>query len=601
MVIYNPLDKFYKSITGASRADEKITFRVKGDFGSVVLLLKNDKTGCCDYLAMLKIDDYFCIDLTLSVGLYFYCFLLEDGRHVGLGGEYLGVISDNPVFFQHTVYSVDFCTPKWLKGGIIYQIFPDRFYNSNPERAVFKEKNYHKNWSDVPIYEPNEHGQVMNNDFFGGDINGIIEKLDYLKSLSVTAIYLNPIFRAYSNHRYDTGNYMEIDPVLGTEEDFCRLISKAREKGIEIILDGVFNHTGDDSLYFNKYGNYESLGAYQSKESKYYGWYNFNNYPNKYESWWGISTLPSVNETNEDFIDYITGNDGVLERYTKLGIGGWRLDVVDELPDDFVKRIRLAVKGVNPNAVIIGEVWEDASNKTAYGVRREYFQGQELDSVMNYPLKNAIISYVRNCDVKILSRVIKEQLDHYPKAVLDSLMNILSTHDTKRLITALNGVDMEGKSKREMENTFIPDIEMNNARFNVKIASLLQYTLCGVPCVYYGDEIAMQGYIDPLNRRTYPWGNEDEEMLNWYKKIGKIRRFYSAFDSGEFEELFSSDGAFVFVRKDDESELLVATNVGDGEFVLNFDGKLLDLISGNEYSEEFLLSKKSCAVLVKNT
>lgn len=599
MIIFNPLDKFYKSDIGAVCADKSVTFRVKGDFDSVVFVLKSDKTGEENYFSMTKLGDVFAIDVKLEVGLYYYCFNLSNGKFIGLGNDYLGVITDNPVLFQHTVFSKDYSVPNWLNGGIIYQIFPDRFCCSGSNKKIEDGKVLHDRWSDTPIYEPNEFGQVLNNDFFGGDLKGITSKLDYLFDLGVTAIYLNPIFKAYSNHRYDTGNYMQIDPLLGTEEDLKELINCAKDKGIKIILDGVFNHTGDDSLYFNRYGNYDSLGAYQSKDSPYYTWYNFTNYPKNYEAWWGIKTLPSVNESNPDFINYITGVDGVLEHYTKLGVGGWRLDVVDELPSEFVKKIRKAVKGINNDGIIIGEVWEDASNKIAYGVRREYFQGAELDSVMNYPLKNAIINYVRNGDERQLSWVIKEQIDHYPKAVLDSLMNILSTHDTKRLITSLAGENLDGKTKKVMEKTFISEEKMRDARVRVKIASLLQYTLCGVPCVYYGDEIGMQGYIDPLNRRTYPWGNEDDELLSWYKFLGQLRSEISAFSNGEYEELFASGGAFVYARRDDKSEILVATNIGDGEYVINFEGKLYDYITKKSYTEEFSLKGNSIAVLIK--
>ena len=381
--MYNPLNSFYKSTIGAVCAEKEITFRVKGDFNSVVFVLKRDAEDSCCYFDLTKNKDFFETTLKFSSGLYFYCFKVNDNKYISLSKDYVGVVTDEPIYFQLSVYEGNYNVPQWIYGGVIYQIFPDRFCVGNNTKKNTEGRVVHSDLNDTPIFLPNEQGQVLNNDFFCGDINGIISKLDYIKNLGVNVIYLNPIFKAYSNHRYDTGDYMQIDPMLGDINDFKQLIAKAREYGIKIVLDGVFNHTGDDSLYFNKYGNYDSIGAYQSKDSKYYDWYNFKSYPNEYESWWGIKTLPSVNENCKSYIDFITGKDGVIEYYTKLGIGGWRLDVVDELPDFFVEKIRSSAKTINKDAVIIGEVWEDASNKIAYGKRRKYFQGKELDSVMN--------------------------------------------------------------------------------------------------------------------------------------------------------------------------------------------------------------------------
>ncbi len=598
MTYYNPLDKYYKSHIGAVSAKTEITFRVKGDFDSVVFILKKDNEDNCRYLNMQKTGDCFVLNAEFDVGLYFYRFSVGGDKFLGLGENYCGVITDKPNDFQLTVYDKDYSVPEWLKGGVIYQIFPDRFCNGGGEKLVHKNKILHKTWSEMPIFEPNEKGQILNNDFFGGDLKGIINKLEYIKSLGVNAIYLNPIFEAFSNHRYDTGDYMKIDPLLGTEEDFINLINTAENLGIKIILDGVFNHTGDDSLYFNKYGNYDSLGAYQSKDSKYYGWYNFKNYPEDYESWWGITVLPSVNESNPDYVEYITGENGVIEKYTKLGIGGWRLDVVDELPTAFVQKIRTATKNINKNAIVIGEVWEDASNKISYGVRREYFQGKELDSVMNYPLEDAILNFVKSGEAKDLARVIKEQIDHYPHQVLHSLMNILSTHDTYRLLSAVNSVDISGKSKKETSIIKTPPEKMAEAIFRLKVASLLQYTLCGVPSIYYGDEIGMEGYSDPLNRQTYPWGQENTDILDWYKFLGDLRGKYSAFNCGNYKEIYVAKGKFVFAREDCQSSVMIAINLSDKPFSISYLGELTDLISNEKHKNEFCVLGRTFAVLI---
>ena len=598
-MIYNPLDKFYKSFIGAIPDNQVITFRVKGQFDSVVFVLRKDGQSDCARFVMQKNDDYFEIQLKIERGLYFYCFDISNGKFIGKSKYHVGVISNDPKWFQLTSYDHSYSVPDWIYGGVIYQIFPDRFYSYDKQKIASNGKVLHESWDETPVYLPNEKGKIINNDFFGGDIKGIIEKLDYLSSLGVTVIYLNPIFKAYSNHRYDTGDYMQIDSLLGSEEDFISLIKTAGNKGIKIILDGVFNHTGDDSLYFNKYGNYISVGAYQSKSSPYYEWYNFTQFPDKYESWWGIETLPQTNETNEGFVDYITGKDGVLEHYTKLGVGGWRLDVVDELPTEFVRKIRSAIKNVNADGIVIGEVWEDVSNKISYGKRREYFQGYELDSAMNYPLKNAIITFVKYGNSKELSNVIKEQLDHYPHVALNAMMNIISTHDTMRLLTAVGGQDASRMSKVQMAETVISDDNIRDAKFKLKVASLLQFTLCGVPSIYYGDEAGMQGYADPLNRKTYPWGKEDIEIIEWYKFLGQLRKDYSAFTKGEFIEVFSSNGAYAFIRKDEKSELLVVVNVSDKDLNIEFDGELYELIKNDEIVNGFELKARDCAVIIK--
>ncbi len=598
-MIYNPLDTFYKNTVGAVISNSEIKIRVKGNFNSVILRCKKDGEDYFSY-PMQKIDDYYEVSFSLKSGLYFYYFELDNGKFISNSYDYQGVISSTKLDFQLTVYDNDFEVPSWLSGGIIYQIFPDRFFRSEEKKYIPDYKVLHDNWNEMPVFLPNEQGEILNNDFFGGDLKGITEKLDYLVGLGINAIYLNPIFKAFSNHRYDTGDYMQIDELLGDKSDLIRLIDKASENGIKIILDGVFNHTGDDSLYFNKYNRYESLGAYQSKDSKYYDWYNFEDFPNKYESWWGIKTLPAINESNEDYIEYITGENGVIDHYTKLGVGGWRLDVVDELPSSFVKSIRKAVKRANKNAIVIGEVWEDASNKISYGNRREYFQGKELDSVMNYPLKNAIIEFVKSGNARQLSHTIKEQIDHYPKNVLHSLMNILSTHDTSRILTVLGGENADGKDKITLSKLKISPNKMENAIFKLKVATTLQFTLCGVPSIYYGDEVGMQGYSDPLNRRTFPWGNENAEILEWFRFLSRLRREFSAFKMGDFEQIYIDDGVFIFKRFDEKSQVLVCVNISSNTYDFEFVGSLLELITNKTYTNNYLLKPNDLAIFIKN-
>lgn len=599
-MIYNPLDTFYKSKIGAVSSADSIRFRVKGNFDSVLLLLRKD--GDSDYSAinMQGCNNIFETTVNLDTGLYFYTFKTNFSNYIVPNDFLIGEVSSYINEYQLTVYDSDFVTPDWIKGGVIYQIFPDRFYRYNKNKSVPTYKILREDWGGIPYYKPDEKGEVLNNDFFGGDLKGIESKLEYLSSLGVTCIYLNPIFEAYSNHRYDTANYFSIDPLLGDMNDLKSLIDNAKKYDIKIILDGVFNHTGSDSIYFNKEGRYDSLGAFQSPNSPYYNWFKFIKYPKEYESWWGIKTLPATDKTNVDFINYVTGENGVINKYVDLGVDGFRLDVVDELPTDFVRHIRSSCKCSNKNSIIIGEVWEDASNKISYGVRRQYFQGKELDSVMNYPLKNAILDFVVNLNEKQLIKVINEQIDHYPSQVLHSLMNILSTHDTARLLSVVSGVKFNNLEKEKMANFKLDGELLNKAIFRTKCATLLQFFLCGVPSVYYGDEVGMQGFIDPFNRGCFPWGSEDNDMLCWYKTLSKIRKSYSCFKNGEYSTVFSDKGFIVFKRNDKNSEVLIVINLSDKEYDLTFDGMLTDLITKKKYEYYVNICKQSYGLFINS-
>lgn len=600
-MLYNPLDNFYKSVVGAVRENSELTLRVKGDFSFVNLVYCNDNEITEKKVALHSESDFFACNITLPCGLYWYWFETDKG-YITLGKDYTGILVgdlNDVKYFQLSVYDKSFNTPEWLKGGVIYQIFPDRFNVRNKNKSVGRDKILHSDLSDTPIFKPNDEGEVLNNDFFGGDIGGITDKLSYLKSLGVTAIYLNPVCEAYSNHRYDTGDYMKIDSLLGTEKDLIELIQNADKEGIKIILDGVFNHTGSDSKYFNKKGNYSEVGAYQSKDSAYYKWYKFIEYPEKYESWWGITTLPATDKNSKEFIDYITGEKGVLSYYLSLGVYGVRLDVVDELPAHFVKEIRSRVKTQNPDAVIIGEVWEDASNKISYGQRREYFLGKELDSVMNYPLKNAIIDFIKTGNETSLIRTVREQLDHYPSSVLPLLMNILSTHDTYRLISALSDIDASNMTKEEMSKCSLNEFEREKAVERVKKASLLLYTLYGAVSIYYGDEIGMEGFSDPLNRKFFEWDKVGNEINEWYIKLGALRKKYSALGKGTFTEIYAKNGAMVFKMSDEYSEVLIAVNEGERKLIINSSEKLKDVISNIKTDEKIVLEKGAFGVYVK--
>lgn len=572
---YNSRLEYHKSIFGAVKTDQTVTFRIilPRDFccHAAKLVIKKAEADEYDYINMQWDcmegvgEEWWKVNFTAEkAALYKYHFEYDTSwgtSRIYHAGNGLAAIKGDGEDWQLTVYDKDFHTPEWLRGGIIYQIFPDRFASSGTKKQnVPSDRVLRTDRDGDPYWIPTAEGKVLNNDYFGGDLNGIEQKLGYLKSLGVTCIYLNPIFEAQSNHRYDTANYEKIDSMLGTEKDFKSLCESAKKLGIRIMLDGVFSHTGDDSRYFNRYSRYDSLGAYQSKESPYYGWYKFNKWPDDYESWWGIEILPEVNEDNSDFIEYITGKNGIARKWLKLGASGWRLDVADELPDEFLDEFRKAVKEEKADGLVLGEVWEDASNKSSYGKLRRYLFGKQLDSVMNYPFAGAVIDFIRDANAELFASRVMSIVENYPKEVLDVLMNHLSTHDTMRAITALAGESCAYRDRKWQSTHSLDEREYHYGMKLLMAASAMQFALPGVPTIYYGDEAGMQGYKDPFNRRCYPWGKENGELVEWYKKLGKIRSENRVFKDGRFEILSAVAGCVAFSRKNDDEAILVISN-----------------------------------------
>ena len=594
---YNPTDKKCKSIIGGITDKDKLVLTVYTNASELSFKFYCDKTAkFTDYKGVKK-GDKFVLNLPLlPIGLYFY-YIIADGKIYIPSQNLNATISDclnNG--YQLLVFDCNYQTPSWLKGGLIYQIFPDRFYRVGDKLSLPNGKTA-RNWGEKPYYKPNEKGKILNNDFFGGNFKGIESKAEYLKELGVTAVYLNPITKSFSNHRYDTANYLEIDEILGTEEDFKSLCNTLHGLGIKVILDGVFNHTGDDSIYFNKYSTYDTLGAYQGEKSKYYNWYTFEKYPDKYTCWWGIDVLPTINKNSEEFEDFIAGEKGVIEKYLSLGADGYRLDVVDELPPRFFKKIRKAVKNSKQDGVVIGEVWEDATNKIAYDLRREYFLGQELDSVMNYPLKNAIIDFIKRKDAKILEEVVLTQINNYPKPALDMLMNILGTHDTARILTVLS--DKEIPKTREETAKMEFSYAENKKAFNLlKIATLLQFTLYGVPSVYYGDEIGTNGGKDPFNRTCFNWEFDEfnREVYGFYKQISAIRSNNACFKGGECKVIKAENGLFAFTRETDSERVLVCVNLGEYSYLIKSDKEFTNLLNGTK-GTKFDIDKNNYIIL----
>ncbi len=583
---YYPFDSrnsLYKSIYGAIASETSLRLRVllhnDAKVRKAFLCIKNDTASFfTEYELSPKewLDGYrfYDIEMPFEEGLYWYHFRYESdyGNYSITKSEHsLGIVSDNGDNWQLTVYDKNFKTPSWLSGGIIYQIFPDRFYNSGKAKSGVPEDRYiEKDWSATPCFDPKGNIRYLGNDYFGGDICGITEKLPYIASLGVSAIYLNPIFEAHSNHRYNTADYNKIDPILGTEEDLENLCKKAGEFGISIILDGVFSHTGDDSIYFNKYNRYSSSGAYGSKESPYYSWFDFKNHPDDYESWWGITTLPETKENDPSFTEFITGENGIVKKWLKAGIKGWRLDVADELPDEFLDNVRSAMKEQDPESFLLGEVWEDATNKISHGGRRRFLRGKQLDSVMNYPFADAIIGFLNGENSRTLIDSVLDITENYPPQCVDLLMNHVGTHDTPRILTRL-GADPKLKGDRSWQaKQKLNSEQYAHAVKFLKLAAVLQYTLPGVPSLYYGDEAGMEGYGDPFCRKAYPWGNENLDLIDFYKKLGNIRRNNKCFAGGNFIPVYANMGHIAYIREsaDKENALLIAVNRWcDDEFI----------------------------------
>lgn len=584
MEIFNSRKIEYKDKIRAIATDEKVKLRIivprsMKCCGATLCVAKENESPA--YYSMFWAgmfgddNEYWELHFFATTpGLYWYHFELDTPwgrsfvRNVGRGvGDFAPDASD----FQQTVYDKNFKTPDWLKGGIIYQIFPDRFYSSGTEKHGVRPSRVMRRWGDEPFWREEQMNGIWNNDYFGGDLKGVEEKLLYLANLGVTCIYLNPIFEANSNHRYDTADYEKIDPLLGTEDDLKSLCKTAMEQyGISIILDGVFSHTGCDSKYFNIYSNYDDVGAYNSKESPYYPWYKFINWPDEYHSWWGIKLLPEVIEETPEYREYICGKNGILRKWLKCGISGWRLDVADELPDVFLDDLRRAVKDENSDAVIIGEVWEDATTKLAYGERRRYLLGEQLDSVMNYPFADAVLNFVKFANADAFIDSVMSIIEKYPPQVTNVLMNHIGTHDTERAITRLAGENCEGYGRHwQHEHNELSDYDYYRGVSMMKIASLIQYTLPGVPSLYYGDEIGMQGMKDPFNRACMDWYEPNTELHRWYKRLGEIRRGCKAFERGSFVPVYCSYKTVAYLRSGDNNEVLVAVNLDENAVDIN--------------------------------
>lgn len=530
---------------------------------------------CADILAEYELTDD---------GLFYYYYSIQTGdSELCLGGENpiaLDVIENHVGERQLLLHAPDYETSKAFRRGVVYQIFVDRFAKSEKHDLPVKDGAvFDPDWQNgIPQYGEYPGAEVANNVFFGGSLYGIAEKIDYIAALGVTTLYLSPIFDAYSNHKYDTGDYLTVDEMFGGDDALRELCRVAAEHDIQIILDGVFNHTGADSIYFNRYDNYDSVGAYQSKKSPYSDWYMFCEFPDEYECWWGVKVLPRVDSSNPDYQDFI-GNL-VVSKWMYAGISGWRLDVADELSNEFLYNFRESVRRNNRDGVVIGEVWEDASDKVSYGRRRYYLRGKQLDSVMNYPLRDAILSYVKDGDAWKLRRFTEGTYRRYPKGSSDTLLNFLGTHDTERILTLFGGEPCGEKTNEELSTMRMTPEERKEGADRLTFAYSILAGLPGVPCVFYGDEAGMEGYRDPFCRRPFPWHDMDERILAHYRKIGNIRKSCRVFRDGLFRILTLTPDVFAYVRYpadgDGDTILIVANRTEKREFCLPDGAKSLE-------------------------
>jgi len=534
-------------------ANERITLDMvaAGQFRDLTLFTASITTT--NYTGLL----WYFFEIECRHGLLYYG--AAEGRRGGRGQVYY---ADPAPAYMLLVYDKDTRTPAWYGEGVTYHIFADRFARTRlPDAADYSGRVIHGDWHEPPHYLPNAAGKITNDDFYGGDLKGIESKLDYLEGLGVTTIYLSPIFAATQNHRYNTADYRTIDPMLGDEADFVSLCANAAARGMRVMLDGVFSHTGDDSVYFNARGTYGEGGAAKDKRSPYFSWYHFDRWPDEYTAWWGVPTLPETNEDDPGFVDYIiSGGDSVVKHWTRLGASGWRLDVADELPDGFIQKLRRAVREERPDAVVVGEVWEDAAEKISHGGRREYFYGSGLDGVMNYPLRDAIVVWLRGGPAGELAERIMSLCENYPRHCFHSLMNILGTHDTARILTMLGYGDGASLSRAEKAAFTLDEAARERAKRLLTVGSALLMCLPGSPCIYYGDEAGMEGFGDPFNRACYPWGREDAALIEHYRKFIGLRKSFSCLRRGDIRILAAEGGLIAVERCGDDGSVYLLAN-----------------------------------------
>ena len=469
---------------------------------------------------------------------------------------------------------------KKFKGKIMYHIFVDSFYRGGEPLKPYRNRTIHNSILEDPIIGPDSHG-IWCNDYYGGDIKGIIKKLPYIKSLGVSILYLSPIVESQSNHGYDASDFEVIDHYKGSELDLKNLCDKAHEMGMSVILDGVFNHTGNDSKYFNEYGNYPGVGAFQSKESPWYEIYRKiygSDGKLNFDYWFGFKNMPQCDGLNPKWINYITGVNGVIDKWFSLGIDGLRLDVADELLDSFIYDIRKACRRNKDEFIIIGEVWKNAMRQN-----RNYVSPDHMDTVMNYLQSDAMLRYFKYSDTYKFGYVLDDIAREYPDRAKKTLMNFASTHDTSRGISILGNYEAFSPNNeyawdlnKGLDLSYIKNFRLSKVAYEraKELLKLYNFTLCFMPgifSIFYGDEVGVQGLGNILNRKAYPWGREDLELLGHYREIGRIRAKESFLEDASTPKVLElNNNMFMFERESSDGKILTAVNRTDDELQFRF-------------------------------
>lgn len=584
-ILFDSRQEQYKTPFGTLRAGNSCVLHMdvpeSSGATSVTLVMENcDEQPCCEFTFEKErvsgaYTTWRCEFTMQERGLYFYWFRIgkRDGSfRLFRQGDQTNMEAGEK--WQLSIIPQDFTVPDYARGAVMYQIMPDRFFKVGECDLTDKLCPFwvHENLSDTPQYTADAEGNWCN-DFYGGNLQGIRAKLSYLHTLGVGVLYLNPIFMAYSNHRYDTADYKRIDPMLGTADDFAALCRDAHALEMRVILDGVFSHTGSNSVYFDAKGIF-GHGAVSDSNSPYRAWYRFRHYPDDYDAWWNMPTLPNIEELSESYVNYIIeDDDSVLAHWLNLGADGFRLDVVDELPDEFVRKLKKRLRVLKPDALLLGEVWEDASNKRAYGVSRRYFVDGELDSVMNYPWRKGIVAFVRGeDDGSALGEGIMRLAENYPPEVLACVMNLLSTHDTMRILTVLGGE--YHASKAEWATARLSPEARALAVRRLHTAAFLQFMLPGMASIYYGDEVGMEGGADPFCRRYYPWSAGDESLRSFYAALCRVKNETQALKTGDVRVTEAGNGRLSFVRKTENQVVEVYVNQSEVGWELPQGGTL---------------------------
>ena len=598
--VFDPRCELCKTPFGAAVCGQKVLFTCRPlaseGFTHCALVLHREFAGQDQEIELSpagSLDDRVCFSTAFPAPeepeliWYHFRFWRDDGSGCDL--DRTGYRSDGQsLSWQLTVYRRS-SVPDWYGDGTIYQIFPDRFRRlSVPDpKGLVGDRWVHQNWDEAPVWRPDPDGEVRNRDFFGGSLEGITSKLDELAELGVTALYMCPIFESASNHRYNTADYTKIDPLLGNEEDFRTLCAQAKERGIRVILDGVFNHTGSQSIYFNADGFYPSVGAAQSQDSPYSDWFSFHPWPYDYDAWWGIRTLPAVREDAASYVDYIIdGENSIIRRWLRAGASGWRLDVADELPGWFIEKARQAVEETKSDGLLIGEVWEDASNKISYSQRRKYLLGSELHGVMNYPFRTALLTYLKGGDAAGFKEAMETIRENYPPEAFYANMNFLGTHDTARILTVL-GADDTPESKEERASFRLSPVQRQRGVSLLRLAALALFSFPGVPTVFYGDEAGMEGWEDPFNRGTYPWGREDTSIRDYFALLGGLRKQRTSLRRGGIRWLEAQGRLAAYIRESAGERSVTVLNAGDTEQSFEMDWPwetCTDLVSGRKFT-----------------